>query len=167
MPKIPALPFVRAGVSAGLSANESFRQYQAAAQQAREQTGEEYTAGNRAAFLQLYSSVRSARSSVTAAMTAPKDVPLGGLTPVDVPSRLARGLHSWAALFVRPVGSSDVERLNYYIRHDQPLTPAEVEARARADWEASRQQEHGTAEGYVLEGVTFTGVENLQPTLGL
>ena len=166
MPKIPALPFARGGVSAGLSANEAFRQYQAAARTATEQTGEEYTAGRRDVFLQMYASTLAARNRIGDAMQAPKDIPAGGLDIVQRPSVRATGYGNWSVIFSRPIGSSDLETLFYYQRSDEPLTPEEVEARAREDFEASATDVHGSQYRNTIEGIMFTGTELLIPTSG-
>lgn len=167
MPKIPALPFVRSGVSAGLSANQAYRDYQQAAQQASFETGDVYTASNRSAFLQLYSSTRSVRANVQEAMNAPKTEPAGGLPIPERESVRATGYGQWAVVFSRPIGSSEVERLFYFQRSNEPLTPEEVEQRARADFEASAVDEHGSMYRNIIEGVAYTGTEKLTPTQGL
>lgn len=158
---------MRSGVSAGLSANEAFRQYQSAAQSASEQTGDDYTASRRDVFLQMYSATRASRARVGDAMQAPYDVPGGGLDIVDRPSIRARGYGNWSVVFSRPVGSSDIESLFYFQRSNEPLTPAELEARAREDFEASAGDTHGSMYRNVVEGVMFVGTERLIPTEGI
>lgn len=163
MAKLPALPFVRAGVSEGLSANQAFRQYQAAAREATAQTGQPYTASRRTVFLQMYSEARMARQRIGQALNAPKDIPGGGLTPQQRTTQFATGYGNWVSIFHRPIGSAEVERFYYLAKSSQPLTPAEAEARARADFEAAAQNEHGTVYRSVIEGVIFTGVEQYNP----
>lgn len=158
---------MRSGVSAGLSANEAFRRYQAAAQEASQETGEHWTASNRSVFLQMYSSTRAARSQIGEAMQSPKNLPGGGLTPVPRETVRASGFGNWAIVFARGIGQTEVERLFYFQRSNQPLTPQEIENLAREDFENSAADEHGSMFRNVIEGVVFTGVEELIPTAGV
>lgn len=167
MPKIPALPFVRSGITSGLSANQALRDYQAAARQATAETGERWTATDRTVFLQLYSQTRAIREQTAEAMAAPKNIPAGGLTIPERASVRATGYGQWARIYSRPVGGTEVEPLYYFVRSDVPLTPQEVEDRARADFEANAIDEHGSMFNNVISGVAFTGIERLVPTEGL
>lgn len=161
MPKIPALPFVRTGISQGWSANTAYASYQAAADDLSEQTGQNWTAGRRTVFLQMYSSLRYTREQIPEALAAPKDVPFGGLTPASRPSTMRSGYLYAAAAWTRPIGSADLEQTIHLVASNDALTPGEVESRVRQQIEDSAAQEHGTFTNYTIEGVSFTGVEAL------
>lgn len=160
------LPYIRGAVTEGLSGNEAYRQFQAAAREATAQTGIRYTGIRQSVFRQMYSETVAARSRVADALTAPKDVPGGGLTPVARSTVRAKGFGNWVSIFHRGVGSSDVDRFYYLAKSSHPLTPAEAEAMAIADFEAAAQDEHGTVTNRVVEGAIFTGVEQYVPSEG-
>jgi hypothetical protein len=48
-------------------------------------------------------------------------------------------------------------------RSTEALTPQEIENRIREQIESSSVEAHGTFAGYIIEGITFTGVEELVP----
>jgi hypothetical protein len=161
--KIPALPYVRSGVSNGLSANATLRMYQQAAQQASVEIGERVTAMDRTAFLRLYSQTRSLRANVQAAMNAPKDQPAGGLPAIPRDTVRATGYGNWATVYVREIGSPYVEPLYHLIRSQSPLTPQEVEDQVIAAFEEYVTDKHGTLQGHFVEGVSYTGTELFTP----
>lgn len=152
MAKLPALPYVRAGLSQGLSANAAFRDYRT---QARENG---LSANRRQDFLRLYSQTSRLRGQAAEAIDAPKDVPGGGLRPVQRDTEQARGFGHWVAIFQRTSGTSDFISTPFLIKSATLLTPAEAEARALAYLE----QEPDTYNRTTL-GVTFTGVERFAP----
>lgn len=117
-------------------------------------------------FQQMYSQALAARAQIADALTAPKDQPGGGLTPVTRSTVRASGYGNWVSLFHRPVGSSEVERFYYLAKSNRPLTPMEAEAKAIEDFETAAQDEHGTVYRSVIEGAIFTGVEQYIPTEG-
>jgi hypothetical protein len=111
----------------------------------------------------MYSEVREARARVPEAMGAPKDLPGGGLPSIDRQTTRPGGYANWATVHYRPIGTSDVQRGTYFLRSAEPLTPEEVEARVRADFEAEAQDVHGSTFRMVLEGAAYTGYERLVP----
>jgi hypothetical protein len=131
------------------------------AQRLSDETGQNWTGVARSTFLQIYSGVRYARGNIPEAMGAPKDIPGGGLTIPDRPSSVASGyLHAGVA-FTRPIGSGEVERSIHLVRSNELLTPQEVEDKIREQIEESASQAHGTFSRYTIEGISFTGTEQL------
>lgn len=162
-PKLPSIGFIRSGVAQGLSANEAYRQYQQAAQAESEAQGFHITASNRSTFLQQYGATWAARGQITDAITAPKDAPFGGLTPIRREATIPGAYLYTGAAFTRLPGTTDIERSIHMIRSREALTPQEVENRIRDQIESSTVEAHGTFAGYIIEGITFTGVEELIP----
>lgn len=163
MPKLNPLPFLRGGVAEGKSANQAFRDYQAAARQASDETGVKWTAGNRATFLGIYSGMLRTRATVPEAMSAPLDVPGGGLRPVPRPATRPGGYLQSAKIFFRELGTSDVQEGFYMARSNELLTPQEIANRVQADFETSAADEHGSMYRHVIEGIVYGGAEQLVP----
>lgn len=163
MPKLPALPWIRAGIAQGLSGREAYRRYFATVTSLSSETGETWHGVRTYTFQQQYSQIRQARGNVPAAMAAPKTEPGGGL-PVP-PRQVTRpgGYLNWGVGFVRVIGTSAVDMTIHAIRSQQLLTPQEVENRIRQMIEDSAQESHGTFENHTIEGVVFTGVQELVP----
>lgn len=122
MAKLPALPFIRSTLTAGLSANQSYRQFQ----QLADESGLQGI--RRQDYLRLYSETAAARGAAVQGMYAPRD---------QLPERItqrgtirARGYGSWVSIYQRTRGQSDLIHTPFLIKSSEPITPAEAEARA-------------------------------------
>ena len=152
MAKLPALPFVRSGISQGLSANQAYRDYQSNAQQ----NGLQGT--RRQDFLRLYAQTRALRGGAAEAMFYPKEaIPSADqIHPRD--TVLARGYGQWVSIYQRSSAGSDFFHTPFLIKTSQPITPAEAEARALAYLD----QEPDTYNRVTL-GVAYVGTEQFNP----
>jgi hypothetical protein len=122
MAKLSALPRVRAGVTEGLSANESYQRYQDEAHE------NDLQGMRRQDYLRLYSQTRELRELGQEAIRWEKDV----LPPktVDRNTEYSTGYGQWVMIYQRTIGESDMIQMPYLIRSNEPLTPEEAEQRA-------------------------------------
>lgn len=153
MPKIPALPYVRSGVSQGLSANAAYRNYQT---NARESGA---TGMRRQDFLRLYSQTRNLRSQATELIDAPKNIINGGVTPAQRDTVYAKGNGYWVAVYQRTQGEEDFMVTPYLLKTHEQLTPAEAERRVGAFLTESED-----VYNRVVLGVGLVGIEQFNPT---
>lgn len=123
MAKLPALPWVRSGVSQGLSANESYRQFQSTA---REQGLQGL---RRQDYLRLYSETRGARGRAGLAVGADRQsLPSGDLLSQRTTER-ATGYGSWVMVYQRAKGETELIQQPWLIRSNELITPEEAERR--------------------------------------
>jgi hypothetical protein len=155
------LQFVRAGVSEGISANQAYQNMLSEARSQSELTGERWTGVRRDTFLQMYSGTRVARQNVALALEAPRDQPAGGLSIPTRPSTVASGYLNWGVSFTRPIGGGTVDKNFHPFRTAEPLTPAEVEQLIREQIEESAADLHGSFARQTIEGIAYTGAEQL------
>lgn len=152
MASLPALPFVRAAVSEGLSANAAYRQF-------REQAASAGLSGiRRQDFLRIYSQTLAARARVPEMLRAPKDTIPSDIQPRDTVH--ARGYGSWVLIMQRTRAGSDFFAQPWLIKSRQPITPAEAEQRALAYLQTEPDQYNRTT-----LGVTFLNAERYTPGL--
>lgn len=152
MPRLPALPIIRGGITEGLSANATYRQYRAAA------AAEGLETLRRQDFLRLYSQTVGLRGQAAAAASAPKNVPHGGLTPQKRDTLRARGFGYWVGMYQRTRGGADFQMKPWLVKSFTPLTPEEVESRAGEAWAAGERDYD-----FVILGIGFLGVEEFNP----
>lgn len=152
MAKLPALPQVRSSVTQGLSANAGYRAYQ----QTAHDNG--LTGMRRQDYLRLYSATRVVRGQTLAAMGAPKDIPAGGLDIPTRPTIQARGYGHWVGIHQRTRGQSDYIFTPFLVKSNQPLTPAEAEARAETYLDTSPDEYNR-----IVTGISYMGSELFQP----
>lgn len=153
MAKLPALPYVRSGVTQGLSANEAYRRYQS---QARDN---DLQGTRRQDFLRLYSETRTARANAVQAMQAPKDQLPGADEIVHRTTINARGYGQWVMIYQRTSGQSDFMQQPFLVKSSQPITPAEAERRA-LDFLTDDDNTYNR----VTLGVGYVGTEQFHPT---
>lgn len=153
MARLPALQYVRSGVTQGLSANAAYRNYQATAQE------NDLQGMRRQDFLRLYSHTVNVRAQALEAMDAPKDEVAGGLTIPTRPTVTATGYGHWVGIHQRTRGESDYIFTPYLIKSNAPMTPAAAEARA-----IEFLQQAPDVYDRVTLGVVYMGAEEFQPT---
>lgn len=161
MPRLDPLYFARVGVSQGLSGRQAYAAMQQQATDLTEATGERYTGVARSTFFQIYGGVRNTREQIPVAMNSPKDVVFGGLTPTQRPSTVSGRYLYGTVAFTRPIGSPEVERSIHLVQSKEALTPQQIEDEVRRQIEESATDSHGTFANYTIEGISFTGVEQL------
>lgn len=146
----PALAFIRASVTQGLSGNQAYRDYRA------QFPARAPEAMRRQDFLRLYSETVGLRGQATAAISAPKNVPHGGLVPQQRGSRYAEpGSYGyWVGVYQRTIGTSDYLHTPFLVKSNEPMTPEQAEQQV-LDW---LQQEPDQYNRTTL-GVGFLGVE--------
>jgi len=154
--KLPVLPFVRSGITRGVSANAAYREYRATAQS----IGEDVTTTRRQDFLRLYSQTLNLRGLAQQAVGMPRDIVPDQVEPRD--TKYARGYGQWVMVFQRTRGGEDFLPMPFLIKSNEPITPAEAEARALSYVETQ-------ADDYdrVLLGVSYAGTERFQPNVNL
>lgn len=153
MAKLPALPYVRTGVTQGMSANATYRQYQALARENGLQ------GMRRQDFLRLFSFTLNSRARVLEGMNAPKDLVAGGMTVPERPTINATGYGHWVGIHQRTRGQSDYIFTPFLVKSNTPMTPAEAEQRA-LDYLAVAPDVYDR----VTTGVSFMNIEQFTPT---
>lgn len=153
MAKLPALPYVRTGVTEGLSANAAYRHYQDTAH------SQDLTGMRRQDFLRLYSHTISVRARALEAMQAPKDLPAGGMDIPVRPTINVTGYGHWVGIHQRTRGESDYIFTPYLVKANAPMTPADAEGRA-----LEFLQQAPDMYDRVTLGVVYMGAEQFQPT---
>lgn len=123
--KLPALPWVRAGLSQGLSGRAALANY-------REAAADAGLSGMRTHdFQRLYSELDAIRGQAGEALDAPKDIPGGGLEPKPWSTqRGITGFGHWVSIYQVERQSGALIHMPYLIKSDQPLTPAQAEQQA-------------------------------------
>lgn len=154
MAKLPALPSVRSGVAQGLSANESYRQFQATARENGLQ------GLRRQDYLRLYSETRTAIGRAAAAAAAPRDVLPSGELISDLSTFGKTGYVSWVNVYQRVPGETELIRTPWQIRSDELITPEEAERRAG---QAIAQNPYDYER--TLVGLGYAGTTRLVPGL--
>lgn len=152
MAKLPALPYIRRGVTEGLSANASYREFQAAAH------AEGLTGIRRQDYLRMYAQTIASRATLSQALSHPKtDLP----TPDMIKPRrstVKRGYLSWVQIYTRPTGGAGLDEQRWAIRSDEPLTPEEAERRAGMAI-AQNPYDYETT----IVGIGYIGTQELSP----
>lgn len=124
MAKLPALPWIRSGVTQGLSANASYRAFQQAAH------ADGLQGLRRQDYLRLYGETRSARGTTAQAVSAPRDV-LPSSELINRRSTVNKsGYGSWVMVYQRNKGETEIIKSPWLIRSNELLTPMEAERRA-------------------------------------
>lgn len=152
MAQLPALPYIRRGVTEGLSANAAYRGYQTTARE------NDLRGMRRQDFLRMYSQTINSRSNVIDAMAAPKDQVAGGL---DIPTRdtvNATGYGHWVGIHQRTVGESDYIFTPFLVKSREPMTPEQAEARAMDFLQTAPDEYNRTT-----MGVVYMGAERFSP----
>jgi len=152
MAKLPALPYVRSGVTQGLSGRAAYRNY---IEQAH---ANDLTGIRLQDFQRLYSQTLNVRAQVLEAMNAPKDLVAGGM---DVPVRNtvnATGFGHWVGIHQRTRGESDYIFTPFLVKSNAPMTPAAAEQRA-----IEYLQQAPDVYDRVTLGVVYMGAEQFQP----
>ena len=150
--KLPALPYVRRGVTEGKSANATYREYQTTAKDNGLQ------GMRRQDFLRMFSATLNSRAGVLDALNAPKDEPAGGL-PIPIrPTVNARGYGHWVGIHQRTVGESDYIFTPFLVKSNTPMTPAQAEQRALEYLDQAPDVYNRTT-----IGVAYMGAEQFQP----
>lgn len=152
MAKLPALQYVRTGVTQGMSANATYRHYQTTA---REQG---LTGMRRQDFLRLYSHTLNVRAGTLDAINAPKDEVAGGLDIPIRPTVHARGYGHWVGIHQRTIGESDYIFTPFLIKSNEAMTPADAEARALQYLDQAPDVYNRTT-----MGVSYMGAEQFNP----
>ena len=152
MAKLPALPYVRRGVTQGLSANEAYRRFQQTAR------AEGLQALRREDFLRLYSETRAARGRSAAAAAHPKtELP----TPELISPRTKtgrKGYGSWVMVYQRTKGERDLIAMPWLLRSDELLTPEDAESRVGV-YIATNPYEYDR----VVIGIGYVGTDRYGP----
>lgn len=154
-PRLPALPYARAGVTEGLSANQIYSGYQAISR------AEGLTGMRRQDFLRLVSEVRASRGNISGAMQAPKNVTPSAPDIANRTTVRARGYGTWVTAWQRSKGQSDFMEQRFLIKSDEPITPAEAERRT-----GTMLANNDDIYDRVTLGVTYTGTEFYTPQEG-
>lgn len=151
MAKLPALPFIRRSVTAGLSANQSYREFQETAR------GQGLQGLRRQDYLRLYSETRTARGAAATAVSMPRDV-------LPSPEQINRRTYgaktkygSWVMIYQRAKGETDIIAQPWMIGSDELITPEEAERRAGAAI-ASNPYEYDRT----LLGIGYIGTDQYQ-----
>lgn len=155
MAKLAALPYVRSGVTQGLSANAAYRNYQDTAH------SQDLQGTRRQDFLRLYSETRASRARVGDAMQQDKDALPAGDQIQKRTTINARGFGQWVMIYQRTGGQADFMKTPFLIKSNQPITPAEAEARAR-DYLSDDENAYNR----VTLGVGYAGTEQYFPQNG-
>ena len=123
MAQLPALPWVRSGVTQGLSANESYRRFQQAAR------SEGLQGLRRQDYLRLHSETLGARGRSGLAIGAPRnELPSQELQSPRTTER-ASGYGSWVMVYQRAKGETEIIQQPWLIRSNELITPEEAERR--------------------------------------
>jgi hypothetical protein len=150
--KLPALPIIRADVTQGLSANASYRKFQAEAAEGGLQ------GLRRQDYLRLYSETLNARGRVAAAVSAPKDL-IPGRENITQRSKAGRqGYGTWVMVYQRTKGETDLIAQPWLLRSDELMTPQEAE-RQVGSYIANNPYEYDR----VLIGIGYAGTDAYQP----
>lgn len=155
MARLPALPYVRSGVTEGLSANASYRNYQSTAKE------NGLTGMRRQDYLRMYSQTINSREGVLDAMNAPKDLPAGGLPLKPRDTIQATGIGHWIGIHQRTRGQSDYIFTPFLVKSNTPMTPGEAEARA-----LDYLQQAPDVYDRITLGVVYMGAEQFTPKRG-
>lgn len=158
MPKIPALPFIRSGISQGWSGRQAYREFQALAKEMTAETGERYVTMRMHDFQRLYTQTLVHRQDIVNAITRPVDrLPLGPEVNIRNTER-ATGYGTWVVLSQRTRGESDFIQTPYLIKSAQPITPQEAIDRVMQF--AERDENNYNR---VTLSVMYTGTERFIP----
>lgn len=152
MAKLPALPFVRSSVTNGLSANESYRQYRSLAADNGLQSM------RRQDYLRIYSETLATRGNALRALSQPKDRVPASDEIVNRSTVNARGYGQWVAIYQRTSGQNDFMHVPFLVKTNEPITPAEAEARAM-----DYLNQQPDAYDRVTIGVGYLGTEKFNP----
>jgi hypothetical protein len=152
MAKLPALPFIRAGLSQGLNQADTLRQYRAAAAEAG------LTGMRTHDFQRLYNEIGALRGQAGQAIEAPKDIPGGGLQPRPWSTQDKSGFIHWVSIYQTERATGALIHMPYAIKSDRILTPAEAEQRT-LDFLSTQPDNYNRR----TIGVTFSGLAELQP----
>ena len=151
--RLPAIPYVRNGVSQGWSANRAYQHYR---DQAREA---EATGLRRQDFLRLYSETRALRGLAEQAIQAPRHLPPETIEPRS--TRFTSGYGSWVHIYQRASGETDLLHKVFLVKSADPITPEEAEQQA-LEWAQAGEDSYN----YVTLGVGYMGTEQFIPRLG-
>lgn len=152
MAKLPALPYIRSTVSQGLSANQSYRQYQSLAR------SQDLEGMRRQDYLRLYSETVAIRGQAATAMGRPKNTVPAADEIISRSTVNARGYGQWVAIYQRTSGTGDFYHTPFLIKTNEPITPEEAEARALAYLDQQPDEYNR-----VTLGVGYMGTERFNP----
>lgn len=152
MARLDALPYVRAGLSQGLTVTQALRDYREAA------AGAGLTGMRTYDFQRLYSTIGAVRGQAEQALNADKDIPGGGLTPVQWPTASEPGYGHWVQTYQIERDSGALTQSSMIIKSDEIITPEEAEQRALAFLSTNPDQYNRRT-----IGVTFSGLVEMVP----
>lgn len=152
MPQLPALPFIRRGVTEGLSGNATYRHYQTTAHE------NGLVGMRRQDFQRMFSQTLNSRAGVLDAMNAPKDLISGGLAVNPRDTINATGYGHWVGIHQRTRGQDDYIFTPFLVKSNNALTPADAEARAM-----DYLQQAPDVYDRILRGITYMGTELFTP----
>lgn len=163
MPSVSPLIYIRQAISEGRSGNSAYRAMRHDIDNLTEATGEQWHGIGRTTFQSLFSETLAARSKVEAALDYDIDQLPDSSVTSNRESRFSRGYITWLTVYQRQRGERDVEQEFFAVHSRERITPAEAFAKAQEGFEANAQTEHGTREGYVFVGATYSGTWRMQP----
>lgn len=152
MAKLNPMPYVRRGVTEGLSGRASYRQFLTAAR------AEGLTGIRLQDYQRLHAETLGLRGLAQSALSQPKDrVP----TESEIQSRTTKfstGYGTWVLLYQRTVGESDLIEKPFLVKSSVPITPQEAEQQA-LDWLSEGEDQYGR----IVLGVSYAGTERFVP----
>lgn len=152
MATLPAMPWVRSGLSQGLSANAALGAFRQAAQE------QGLSAIRRQDFLRLYSATRSAREATREAMAADRtSAPDQGIIR-EMPLSAEEGYGSWVMVYQRQTGGSEPFQQPWLLKSEELLTPEEAERRV-GELIAQNPYDYGRT----VTGVQYIGTDHYTP----
>lgn len=163
MPSLSPLIYVRQGISAGTSANAAYRAMQADARRLTDESGVRWTGTNRATFLSLWGNTLAARAKVPNALDWQTDILPDASVMTDHESARSRGYITWLLVHTRGIGESNAESQVFAVHSRQPITPDEAIEQARTGFQTNAQTSHGTLQGRVFVGATYSGTWRMIP----
>lgn len=155
MAKLPAMQYVRRGLTEGLSANAALRSFQQAAHDQGLQ------ALRRQDFLRLYSATRAARARTAAAMAADRTSPPGQEIINEKPNSATEGYGSWVMVYQRQTGGTEPFQQPWLLKSEELLTPEEAERRV-GELIAQNPYDYGRT----VTGVQYIGTDHYTPGVG-
>lgn len=149
------MPWVRSGISQGLSANAALGAFrQAAAEQG-------LTAIRRQDFLRLYSATRAARAATREAMGAPRESVPDQSIIREMPGSAEEGYGSWVMVYQRETGGSEPFQQPWLLKSEGLLTPEEAERRV-GELVAQNPYDYGRT----VTGIQYIGTDHYTPGVG-
>lgn len=163
MPSVTPIVYIRQAISSGRSANSAYRAMRRDIANLTTETGQTWHGIGRQTFLRLYSETLAARNKVGNALDYDITQLPDGTVMTDRQSRYSRGYLTWLTIYSREQGTSDIETQFFAVHSRQPLTPEQAMLKAQEGFETSAAQAHGTLQGQVFVGSTYSGTWRMVP----